>query len=594
MATFGAFLKDIKKSNQESNARKITTRDDRPNKKAKVAQKQLTTTKSDSKLATTSTTNTVVKSIHQLPHTEPKPVTFPHKYILAPMVGASELAFRLLCRKYGAQASYTPMMSAEQFAHSEEYRTQEFQTCSFDRPLVCHFAANHPTDFAEAARLAEPYCDAIDLNLGCPQRTAYLGHFGSYLLDPKDRTLLCDIISAANRAVEIPIFVKIRLLDTLEETILLCQQLRKAGASLIAIHARYRASWERKGPGARDGPALLEQITEIRKHVTDIPIIANGNVVTFADVQNNLEFTGANGVMSAEGILDNPALFLPRYGTDPDTLVTTHVLAKQPIDDKLNKLQSKLEKIRAIEQKAASKGIDSISDKEKKKLTKKEKTLKSIRKRQKDHAGSTIEETTVTLRELQRSAEDNINLAFEYLNLASVYPVKIRSVIFHIRRMIKEQLVRYQHMEDCLACENIDQVRQILQKIETYRSDPVSFIYDMEKAKNEKEALERKRHEEGKRKRYEERMIRKAKREGKKDLNFYLQIGAEVPTREKIKRLKGLTRGEQLSIWKEDHSQHCLSFHLDPEGCKRDRACAFLHVDILGRNGFDEKDAVAG
>lgn len=91
------------------------------------------------------------------------------KYIMAPMVGASELAFRLLCRKYGTQMCYTPMMMASQFATSSEYRAKEFQTTPFDRPLCCHFAANNPKDFAAAAKIAEPYCDAIDLNLGCPQ-----------------------------------------------------------------------------------------------------------------------------------------------------------------------------------------------------------------------------------------------------------------------------------------------------------------------------------------------------------------------------------------------------------------------------------------
>jgi len=42
---------------------------------------------------------------------------------------------------------------------------------------------------------------------------------------------------------------------------------------LIAIHARYRASFERKGAGARDGPALLEQVTQIKKVVTDLPMV---------------------------------------------------------------------------------------------------------------------------------------------------------------------------------------------------------------------------------------------------------------------------------------------------------------------------------
>jgi len=174
---------------------------------------------------------------------------FEYQYILAPMVGASELAFRLLCRKYGAQLCYTPMMVASRFATDPAYRETEFQTIPQDRPLVCHFCANDPQDFAQAARIAQPFCDAIDLNLGCPQRTAFIGHYGSYLLNDQDRKLVLDIVRAGSQAVSIPIFCKIRLLDTVEETIMLCQQLREAGASLIAIHARYRASYERNGPG---------------------------------------------------------------------------------------------------------------------------------------------------------------------------------------------------------------------------------------------------------------------------------------------------------------------------------------------------------
>mmetsp|Transcript_19496 Transcript_19496/g.54361 ORF Transcript_19496/g.54361 Transcript_19496/m.54361 type:complete len:409 (-) Transcript_19496:1040-2266(-) len=250
-----------------------------------------------------------------------------HRYIVAPMVGASELPFRLLCRKYGAQLVYTPMMIAEQFAASEEYRRTEFQTTPFDRPLVCHFAANDPHEFAAAARLAEPHCDAIDLNLGCPQRTAYAGHFGSYLLDAKDRPLVLDMVRTASRAVSIPIFVKIRLLDTYDATLELCKQLFDAGASLVAVHARYRASFHRKGPGARDGPALLDQVKRLREDLDDDDnddsfyrhkrLVTNGNTVTYDDVVTNLEFTRADGIMSAEGILDNPALYLGRFGGRP-------------------------------------------------------------------------------------------------------------------------------------------------------------------------------------------------------------------------------------------------------------------------------------
>ena len=192
------------------------------------------------------------------------------------------------------------------------------------------------------------------------------------------------------------------------------------------------------------------------------------------------------------------------------------------------------------------------------------------------------------------AADDKLNLAHEYLDLATKYPVKIRSVVFHIRRMLKDLLAQYQLLEPCVAAENIDQLRIILRKMETYQKHPESFIFDKEKEKAQKEALERKKREEGKRKAYEARMMRKAKREGREDLQYYLHQGAEVPTEELVQKLRQMSREDSLPIWKENHSQHCLAFHLDPKGCSRGRGCAFLHVDVLTSNTFNEQDEVAG
>ena len=101
---------------------------------------------------------------------------------------------------------------------------------------------------------------------------------------------------------KVPIFVKIRLLDTVEDTLRLCQQLVEAGAALITIHGRYRVNLVgRSGPGARDGPAHLDQIKYIRSQIpSHIPVIANGNIKDWNDIQENLQFTECNGVMSAE------------------------------------------------------------------------------------------------------------------------------------------------------------------------------------------------------------------------------------------------------------------------------------------------------
>jgi len=570
----------------------------------------------------------------------PKQQHFPFEYqhIVAPMVGASELAFRLLCRKYGATLAYTPMMSSSQFIKeaaekqinitncttAENTNTIansnicEFQTIPQDRPLVVHFSSNNPNDFATASKLVEKHCDAIDLNLGCPQRTAYLGHFGSYLLGNEDRQLIVDIVKAGSQAVSIPIFVKIRLLDTIEETIQLCHQLRDAGASLIAIHARYRASWERTSAGARDGPAMLDQVLKVKESMPDFPIISNGNVITYDDVVKNKQLTNADGIMSAEGILNNPALYLPRLGDvqeDGECEISipipsplhpsNHKSSSEPDKKKgkaIRKLQKKLREIESIERKVEELGEQSINDDQRSKLSAKSKLqteLKKLEDISSQPSNNTAKPSDITqtksikLSDLYKVANNKLVLAREYISLVRSYPMKIRSVVFHTRRMCKDILDKYQLMEECIASTTIDQVEAVIAKCEGYMNNPESFQFDQAKAAREKDALKRKREEEGKRKRYEGRMTRKAKREGL-DPEHYLRMGAEVPSVEIIKQLKKLPKDERLEIWKKNHSQHCLSYHLEEGGCKRDRSCAFLHSEAKDVNKFDAADEVAG
>ena len=432
------------------------------------------------------------------------------KYILAPMVGASELAFRLLCRKYGATLAYTPMINSEKFVLDKKYRQEEFQSISDDRPLVAHFSANDPQILLKAAQLVENSCDAIDLNLGCPQRVAFQGHFGSFLLDEIDRPLILNIVKTVKNAISIPIFVKIRLLSTIDETIRLVEQLRDAGASLIAIHARHRVNLtQRTGPSARDGPALLDQVKVIKEHVKNtIPIISNGNVRCYDDLTKNLEYTKADGIMSAEGILDDPGIFSKKH------------------------------------------------------------SLIAINK---------------DLNDDQR----RINLAKEYLSLTKLYPTSLKTQIFHIRRMCKEQLIKFQLMEKCLKADSRNIIIDIINKIESYLKDPEKFIFNKEIEEHEKSALDRKKWEEGKRKRFEDRMRRKAKREGLKDIEYYISQGIDPPSIQEITYIKNLDENAGLIHWKtlKKYKQHCFWYHYGK--CPRDRSCGFLHSDPKIDNEMD-------
>jgi tRNA-dihydrouridine synthase 1 len=455
--------------------------------------------------------------------------------ILAPMVGASELPFRLLCRKYGATLAYTPMMLSSKFATEESYRQEEFQTCPEDRPLVAHFAANDPEIFRQAALLVQDQCDAIDLNLGCPQRVAHSGHFGSFLLDEIDRPLVLSMVHTIATSCKVPIFVKIRLLSTVEETILFCRQLIEAGAAVIAIHARHRVNLvNRSGPTARDGPALLDQVKVIVEAFADshVPIIANGNVRTYDDVTQNLVLTKAAGIMSAEGILDNPALFYPAISSTASAANSSSSSSSSAV---------------------AGKGTSTV-------------TSASGR-----GGGG-------------RNTIDTLELANEYLQLVRQYPTKLKSIIFHIRRMCRNQLETYQLLQSCIDSTTIDAIQQMIDLMQQYQYAPETFQFNQQKAEQEQKAEERRKYEESRRKEFEARMIRKAKRE-QKPLDYYLNQGAMTPTIQQIEEMKELIQQNQrdkvFQRWKDQHGQHCWNYHFEEKGCHRDRKCAFLHCEAI-------------
>ena len=102
--------------------------------------------------------------------------------ICAPMVDQSELPFRILTRKYGANLCYTPMLHSKMMTTQKKYKQEHFTTCAEDRPLVAQLCGNDPETMVKAAKMIEGEVDAIDVNFGCPQAIAKRGNYGSYLL----------------------------------------------------------------------------------------------------------------------------------------------------------------------------------------------------------------------------------------------------------------------------------------------------------------------------------------------------------------------------------------------------------------------------
>ena len=221
--------------------------------------------------------------------------------------------------------AYTPMFHARLFEETARYRETHFQATkttpssspdepttpepfldgnpAIDRPLFVQFCANDPAHLLGAARLAAPYCDAVDLNLGCPQGIARKGHYGAFLQEDQD--LVYRLIHTLHRELGVPVTAKIRVLETREATLAYARNVLAAGASILAVHGRRR---EQKGH--LTGTADWAHVRYLREHLPpDTVLFANGNVLQRADLDRCLAATGADAVLSAEGNLSNPALF---------------------------------------------------------------------------------------------------------------------------------------------------------------------------------------------------------------------------------------------------------------------------------------------
>jgi len=118
-----------------------------------------------------------------------------------------------------------------------------------------------------------------------------------------DLPLIQSMVTELATGLTTPVSCKIRIFADLEDTLAYARMLEDAGCSLLAVHGRTREQ--------KDGRATRADWEAIKavKEAVRIPVLANGNIRWLEDVHECLRMTGADGVMSAEALLENPALF---------------------------------------------------------------------------------------------------------------------------------------------------------------------------------------------------------------------------------------------------------------------------------------------
>ncbi|MEM0465152.1 MAG: tRNA dihydrouridine synthase DusB [Candidatus Pacearchaeota archaeon] len=247
-----------------------------------------------------------------------------NKLVLAPMHNITNIAFRLICKKYGAGLVSTWLLSANALEKKSKSVIKFTKFSIEEKPISAQIFSNNVEKMIESAKLLEKLgFDIIDINFGCPSDKILNQGCGGSLLKRKQK--IKEIVSEVSKSIKIPLSVKIRSgfdKDSINavEIAKICED---AGASAITIHARTVKQ-------GYSGKADWNIIKKIKQSVR-IPVIGNGDVVDGKSAKAMLEETGCDYVMIGRAAIGNPYIF-----KEIDHYLKKGEIIKQTKDEKIS------------------------------------------------------------------------------------------------------------------------------------------------------------------------------------------------------------------------------------------------------------------
>ncbi len=221
------------------------------------------------------------------------------KVSLAPMAGITDYVMRSLIRKYSKNCLLTTEMISSEFL--AQVKESDITKTDFNHtPINFQISGHKPHLMNAAARFLSDKADMIDINMGCPVNKVVKGQDGCSLM--RNPSLASDLVKAVKDGTDKPVSVKFRLGYTFDELnyVEFGQQMQEAGAEFITIHGRTRSQFYA-------GEADWAKIRVLKNNV-DVPVFANGDVVSLETAEKCLELSGADGVAIGRASMGDPTL----------------------------------------------------------------------------------------------------------------------------------------------------------------------------------------------------------------------------------------------------------------------------------------------